>query len=200
MNFEGEFRLPGTPEEVITRFTDIERMARCVPGAELEARDPDGSYTGAMVVAFGPKRIRFKGKVFCEFDIPGRSGLLRGRGVADMRAARFEVRTVFSVVEETAADPSKPCSLVKISSEADLHGVLAAFASAGGMAVGNVLMQDFARNLAAEYGEDGGRTQDGAREIKAVSAHRVVWSAVKEKASKALSGNPRKDTDPGGEQ
>lgn len=202
MHFEGEFRLPGRPEEVIARFMDIERMARCVPGATLEGRDPDGSYFGAMVVAFGPKRIKFRGKVSCEFDVPACAGLLSGRGVADMRAARFEVRTAFSVLEDASADPSSPSSLIKISSDADLHGVLAAFAGAGGTAVGNVLMRDFARNLVEEYGEKGEASKDeaskdGARAVKAVSAHRVVWSAVKDKTSKALSRGSKNDGNSG---
>lgn len=195
MHFEGEFHLQGRPEEIIDRFTDIERMARCVPGATLEGRDPDGGYTGTIVVSFGPKRIKFRGKVFCEFDIPGHTGLLRGRGVADMRAARFEVRTTFSVHEDVNSDPEQPVSTVKIRSAADLHGVLAALASTGGTAVGNVLMQEFARNLEREFAQERGFTEAQGDQVEAISVQRVVWSAVKKKASRVWPGgsnSPRK--------
>ena len=82
MQFEGAFRVPGRPEDVIVRFTDVERMARCMPGASIEGRDDEGNYLGAMTVAFGPKRIKFRGKMSCQFDIPGLRGTLRGRGAA----------------------------------------------------------------------------------------------------------------------
>jgi uncharacterized protein len=194
MHFDGEFRAKGHSEDVIARFTDVERMARCVPGASLEGRDEEGNYIGVIVVAFGPKRIKFRGKLLCEFDVPGRSGVLRGRGMADMRAARFEVRTTFKIRDDQT-DPSEPSCIVSISSDVDLQGVLATFAS-GGVVVGNVLMQDFAANLAREYGEDGEATKDDVREVRAVAAHRVVWSAVKNKAAKLFSDNETKSNSP----
>ena len=63
MHFEGEFRVPGKPDDVIRRFADVERMARCMPGAVIEGRDEQGNYLGGMLVAFGPKKIKFKGSV-----------------------------------------------------------------------------------------------------------------------------------------
>ena len=47
--------------EVIRRFADVPRMARCMPGAVLEPQAEDGSWPGAMVVAFGPKKINVQG-------------------------------------------------------------------------------------------------------------------------------------------
>jgi carbon monoxide dehydrogenase subunit G len=88
MHFEGEFSIPGTPDAVMRRFADVERMARCMPGAVIEGRGDDGSYQGAMVVAFGPKKINFRGRVTHEFDTVAHTGTLTGRGAADMRAAR----------------------------------------------------------------------------------------------------------------
>ncbi len=44
MDFSGEFTVPGHPDEVMRRFADIERMARCMPGASLEGQDEDGNY------------------------------------------------------------------------------------------------------------------------------------------------------------
>jgi carbon monoxide dehydrogenase subunit G len=82
MQFEGAFLVPGRPDDVIVKFTDVERMARCMPGASIEGRDEEGNYLGVMTVAFGPKKIKFRGKVNCQFDIAARSGTLRGRGAA----------------------------------------------------------------------------------------------------------------------
>jgi carbon monoxide dehydrogenase subunit G len=60
MHFEGEFRVPGTPDDVIRRFADVERMTRCMPGAVIDGRDEQGNYLGGMLVAFGPRRSSSK--------------------------------------------------------------------------------------------------------------------------------------------
>jgi carbon monoxide dehydrogenase subunit G len=180
MEFEGAFRVPGRPDDVMVQFTDIERMARCMPGASLEGRDDEGNYLGVMTVAFGPKKIKFRGKVSCEFDMPARSGKLRGRGAADLRAARIEMRTSFSVAPDPESPDEMPMSIVKLSSEADLQGVLADFAKTGGAALANVIMEDFAKRLAAEFSGQGAAGDSAATSI---SAHKVVWQAIKSKLS-----------------
>jgi carbon monoxide dehydrogenase subunit G len=152
MHFEGEFRVPGKADEVIHRFADVPRMARCVPGAVLEQRAEDGSWPGAMVVSFGPKKISFKGRVSCEFDFAARTGALHGRGAADMRAARIGVKVAFALRDDV--DAGTPTTIVKLTSDAELGGVLADFARTGGVAVANVLMQDFARRAAEEFTKD----------------------------------------------
>ena len=53
MHFEGEFRVPGRPEDVIHRFADVERMASCMPGAVLDKQDEDGAWHGGLLVTFG---------------------------------------------------------------------------------------------------------------------------------------------------
>src|ERR1700761_1946647 len=103
MEFAGEFRTPGSPDAVMARFADVERMARCMPGAVIDGRAEDGSYTGAMVVAFGPKKINFRGKVTVETDPATHTGKLHGRGSADLRAARIGVKVTYTVRDDPAA-------------------------------------------------------------------------------------------------
>lgn len=194
MQFEGEFTVPGAPDDVMRRFTDVERMARCVPGAEIDGRAEDGSYSGGMIVAFGPKRIKFRGNVTCEFDLPGRTGLMIGRGAADLRSARIAIRTRFALQEAQASDAQNPLTLVKVSSEADLQGVLADFARTGGIAVARVMLQEFARRAAEEFAHPNSTT--AATGVEAVKAHRLVWDVVKDKAT-SLAG--RLKAGPGGE-
>jgi len=152
MRFEGEFRVPGTPDAVLRHFTDIERMARCMPGAVIEGRANDGSYLGVMVVAFGPKKINFRGRVTHEPDPAAHSGTLSGRGAADMRAARIGVKVTYTV----RADPLAvtETSIVALVSDADLTGVLADFARTGGIPVANALMAGFAKRMAEEFADE----------------------------------------------
>src|SRR6202012_5462825 len=100
MHFEGEFSVPGRPADVIRRFADVDRMARCMPGAIIEGRDDEGNYTGGMLGAFGHKKIKFKGRVAVESDFDALTGSLRGRGAADMRAARIEVRVTYALRDD----------------------------------------------------------------------------------------------------
>ncbi len=184
MHFDGEFRVPGKAEDVIHRFADVPRMARCMPGAVLEPQTEDGAWPGAMVVAFGPKKINFKGRVTCEFDFAAKTGSLHGRGSADMRAARIGVKVAFALRDELAA--ATPTTIVAITSDAELGGVLADFARAGRIAVANVIMQDFARRAAEEFASDAPawRQAETQQAVSApLSAHRVLWQVLKAKLS-----------------
>lgn len=186
MHFEGAFTVPGTPEEVIRRFADVPRMARCMPGAVLEPQAEDGTWPGAMVVAFGPKKISFKGRVTCAFDPAALTGELHGRGTADMRAARIGVKVKFALHPDAETAGS---TRVNIVSDAELGGVLADFARTGGVAVANVIMQDFARRVSEEFAKDEpaaapeAPAMAGPREAAptALSTHGVLWAVIKAK-------------------
>jgi carbon monoxide dehydrogenase subunit G len=182
MHFEGEFRVPGKAADVIKRFEDVPRMAGCMPGAMLQERAEDGSWPGAMVVSFGPKKISFKGRAICEFDEQTLTGSLHGRGTADMRAARIGVKVSFALADVT--DDGRPHTLVKIVSDAELGGVLEDFARTGGIAVANAIMTDFARRAAEEFAKDDVLVAPAA-ETAAVSGVAplagggLIWIAIK---------------------
>jgi len=152
MHFEGEFRVPGKAADVLKRFADVPRMARCMPGAMLEPQAEDGSWPGAMVVSFGPKKINFKGRATCAFDDQTLTGLVHGRGTADMRSARIGVKVSFALHDVPGG--ATPETAVKIVSDAELGGVLEDFARTGGIAVANVIMADFARRASEEFAKD----------------------------------------------
>jgi len=189
MHFEGEFRVPGKADDVMRRFADVPRMARCMPGAMLEAQAEDGSWPGTMVVAFGPKKIAFKGRVTCEFDFAANTGTLHGRGTADMRAARIGVKLGFSLHDGATPDPT---TVVRITSDAELGGVLADFARTGGVAVANVIMQDFAHRAADEFASDA--PPAGPREQRAPSDTPVSPTAVPASALPAATPDPARAT------
>lgn len=177
MHFEGEFRVPGKAAEVIKRFADVPRMARCMPGAMLEPQAEDGSWPGAMVVSFGPKKISFKGKAICDFDEQALTGSVHGRGTADMRSARIGVKVSFALAD--AADSPKPETVVKIVSDAELGGVLEDFARTGGIAVANAIMADFARRAAEEFSKDEAPPVEAMAEPAPLAAQSLLWVVIK---------------------
>lgn len=152
MHFEGEFRVPGRPEEVIHRFADVQRMASCMPGAVLDKQDDDGAWHGGLLVTFGPKKIKFKGKVLVFTDLENHTGTVNGRGAADMRAARVEVKLKYSLHVVPGASP--PETNVALVSDADLTGVLAEFANSGGQIFAKVLMEEFSKRAKVEFSKD----------------------------------------------
>jgi len=172
MEFTGEFRTPGDPDSVMARFADVERMARCMPGAVIDGRGDDGSYTGAMVVAFGPKKVSFRGKATHEVDAAAHTGKLIGRGAAEMRAARIGVTITYSVRDDP--DAAVAGSIVSLRAEAELGGVLADFARTGGIPVANALMAGFASRVAEDFA---GATPPAAP--VPLAAHRLLWNIIK---------------------
>ncbi len=179
MRFEGEFSVPGKPDDVIRRFADVERMARCMPGAVIEGRDEDGNYQGGMLVAFGPKKIKFRGRVAVETDFAAHTGSLRGRGAADMRAARIEVRINYALRDDPGAQGA---TLVKLRSDAELGGVLADFARTGGVPFANALMQDFSKRVAEEFATEAPKQAASAEPVP-LTAHGLLWQVIKAKLS-----------------
>jgi len=183
MRFDGEFRVPGEPRDVLSRFADVPRMARCMPGATIEGRDESGLYLGSMVVDFGPKQVRFKGKVEASTSPESLSGTLRVRGAAEMKTvARAEVRVTYTL----RPDPQSTGrgTIVALSSDAEMGGVLATFAQTGGLVVTRALMDEFARRAAIEFARDirdpePGVHPDAAVPAPALSAWRVLWNIVR---------------------
>ena len=178
MHFEGEFSVPGKPDDVIRRFADVERMARCMPGAVIEGRDEQDNYLGGMLVAFGPKKIKFKGRVSVETDMAGHTGLLHGRGAADMRAARIGVRINYALRDDPAAVGS---TLVELTSDAELGGVLADFARTGGVPFANALMQDFSKRVAEEFATEAPPREAPSSQPVPLAAHGLLWQVIKAK-------------------
>jgi hypothetical protein len=181
MHFEGEFSVPGKPADVIQRFADVERMTRCMPGAVIDGRDEEGNYLGGMLVSFGPKKIKFKGRVTVENDPASLTGSLQGRGAADMRAARIAVRISYALRD----DPEKAgATLVKLTSDAELGGVLADFARTGGVPFANALMLDFSRRVAEEFANEERAPVAAtatATEPVPLAAHGLLWQVIKAK-------------------
>ena len=138
-----------------------------------------------MVVAFGPKKVNFKGRVTTAFDFDALTGSLHGRGAADMRAARIGVKVGFTLRNDLAANT--PTTVVEIVSDAELGGVLADFARTGGVAVANIIMADFARRAAEEFARDEAPTVEAVTaepgnpqpETIPLSAHTLLWAVIK---------------------
>ena len=143
MRFDNEFEVAGSPPEVIALFEDLPLMASFLPGASVGEANDDGSWPATLVVAFGPKRIAFKGRLTNEVDRPKLAGMVTGNASADMRGAKMSVTMTY----ELAACPAG--TRVTLVSEAEMTGMLAEFARTGGVVLTNALLAEFAGRFSA---------------------------------------------------
>ena len=149
IEFDDSFEVPAAPDRVMQRLAGVPRVAQCVPGAGGEGRDEEGAWLGTMTAALGPKKLRFAGKVRCDFEMAARTGTITGGGNAG-RGASITVRTVFDVREAPGSTAAAPRSVVAVHSKTDMQGVLASFAAAGGAVLAAQLMREFSAALTAQ--------------------------------------------------
>jgi carbon monoxide dehydrogenase subunit G len=75
-----EFTVGVPTEQAWALLTDVERIAPCMPGAELQEVEGD-QYRGVVKVKVGPITAQYKGKAsFVERDVPGLRAVLKAEG------------------------------------------------------------------------------------------------------------------------
>src|SRR2546425_7554150 len=80
MKLENEFRVDVPVDEAWKVLTDVERIAPCMPGAQLQEVEGE-EYRGIVKVKVGPITAQYKGKaVFVERDDAGHRAVLRAEG------------------------------------------------------------------------------------------------------------------------
>src|SRR3954447_1818188 len=80
MELTNEFRVGVPPTHAWEVLTDVERIAPCMPGAELQEIEGE-EYRGIVKVKVGPITAQYKGKAtFIEKDEAGGKAVLRAEG------------------------------------------------------------------------------------------------------------------------
>jgi carbon monoxide dehydrogenase subunit G len=75
-----EFTVGVPTEQAWALLTDVERIAPCMPGAELQEVEGD-EYRGVVKVKVGPITAQYKGRAsFVERDVPGLRAVLKAEG------------------------------------------------------------------------------------------------------------------------
>lgn len=147
MQIQNQFDLPISPAESWTVVTDLPRVARCLPGAQITRIRPDGTHEGTVAVALGPASLTFAGEAAIDeadaeayrLVLRAAGGERRGRGRA---SARIDVRLA-------AIDGG---TRVDVDAELDLAGSIAQYGRRGGMLedVSELLIDDFTTALREE--------------------------------------------------
>ena len=80
MELVNEFRVPVSVDQAWQVLTDVERVAPCIPGAQLLSVDGD-DFTGVVKVKVGPITVQYKGKAaFDERNASARRAVITASG------------------------------------------------------------------------------------------------------------------------
>ena len=96
MEFDNSFEVPLPPAQAWKVLLDIERIAPCMPGAELTEVVGKDTYKGRIGVRLGPVALTFAGIVkFEEIDEPSTPRAFRRRAPTPKAAAAPTRRRCF---------------------------------------------------------------------------------------------------------
>jgi carbon monoxide dehydrogenase subunit G len=141
MDITNEFRVATSPDRAWAVLTDLERIAPCLPGAELQEVEGD-EYRGVVKVKVGPITAQYKGTAtFVERDDASRRAVLRAEG-RDTRGQGNASATITATLE-----PEGDGTVVRVSTDLHITGKVAQFGRGVLADVSGKLMQQFADNL-----------------------------------------------------
>lgn len=141
MNIQDEFRVDVPVEQAWRVLTDVERIAPCMPGAQLQEIEGD-EFRGIVKVKVGPITAQYKGVArFTERDDANHRAVIRAEG-RDTRGQGNASATVTAVLV-----PDATGTRVTIDSDVTITGKVAQFGRGVIADVSGKLLAQFVDNL-----------------------------------------------------
>jgi carbon monoxide dehydrogenase subunit G len=183
MKIKNQFRVPLPVADAWVVLNDIPRVAHCAPGAELVEARPDGSYIGTVRVKLGPISLSFRGTlVYQERDEASHRVVAEASG--NEERARGTARALVAFVLSPEGNETR----IDVETDVLLAGSIAQYGRGGALiqSTAQVLMDEFARNFAAEFGGAVGAASSAggapeaaaARNAPSVSAFSLIFKAL----------------------
>ena len=195
MEIENEFRIQAPTDRLWAYLLDVERIAPCMPGAELTETIDERSWKGKVNMKLGPVSLSFAGTVTMEErDDAAHRVVLAAKGM-EQKGKGAANAVVTSWLEPGAED-----TLVRMRADIQLTGSVAQLSRGLLPEVSKRLTQQFADCLqqtmqaeatagapqVEERGEEGPRRPEGApppAKAKPISGIRLglaaIWAAIK---------------------
>jgi carbon monoxide dehydrogenase subunit G len=203
MELTNEFEVAVPIEEAWTVLTDVERIAPCLPGAELQEVEGD-QYRGIVKVKVGPITASYKGSArFEEMDAIAHRAVLKAEG----RETRGQGNA--SATISATLSPSGDGTKVEVVTDLAITGKVAQFGRGVLADVSGKLLDQFVHNLETmvltpalaasasssdESGADADGTADAAPQAQAGEAAAPKPTAAKSNTPKptaAKSNTPK---------
>jgi len=141
MKLEQSFDVRAPVERVWETLVDIERVAPCLPGAEVTEAGEGGTYRGTFSVRLGPTTAAYRGELNMEeLDEAARRVVMRASG-QDKRGQGSAKATIVSTMREQGE-----VTHVDVETDFTITGRLARFGRGG-------MIQDISNRLLKEFAE-----------------------------------------------
>lgn len=173
MRLIDEFTISTAPERAYAMLLDLEHVAPCVPGGEIDPPDGDGVHTGRVSVKLGPMKFVYAGRVrIAERDDALRTAVIEGEGRASSGADTAKVRSLLEVVAE--GDGSR----VRITTDLDIKGRVAQMGQGVIADVSRRLVSQAAACIEARLGAPEDATADTMPTVGPVGGISLMASVV----------------------
>jgi len=161
VELNNEFRVAVPAAKTWQVLTDVERVAPCIPGAQLLSVDGD-DFTGAVKVKVGPITVSYKGDAsFQEKDAAAQRVVIKASGKETRGSGNAAALVIAQLMDEGDA------THVVITTDLTISGKAAQFGRGVLADVSTNLIGQFARNLEADL--LGGAAPSGAKSSAAAA-------------------------------
>src|SRR5499427_10144178 len=151
MEFDNSFEVPLPPDEAWKVLLDIQRIAPCMPGAELTEVVDQNTYKGKIGVRLGPVALTFAGIVkFEQIDDAARTARVSAQGTDAKGRGGANATSLFRL------EPSGSGSKVLVHTDLSLSGAVAQYGRGVGIiqATAAQLMNQFATRLKEKLAQE----------------------------------------------
>ena len=195
MEFDNSFEVPLPPAQAWATLMDIERIAPCMPGAELtEVVDKD-TYKGKISVRLGPVALAFAGTVkFEAVDEANHRATIRAQGTDAKGRGGAQASAAFHL------EPTPNGSKVLIHTDLTLSGAVAQYGRGVGViqATANQVITQFANRLKAQLAQTqvpagGAAPEQPAQPLPAaqpISGFALIAAVVRDFLARLFGGRP----------
>jgi carbon monoxide dehydrogenase subunit G len=141
LKLEQSFEVRAPLQRVWEALIDVERVAPCLPGAEITEAGEDGIYRGNFTVKLGPTTAAYRGELRMEeVDEANHTARMRANG-QDKRGQGSAKATIVSVMHDAGE-----ATRVEVETDFTLTGRLARFGRGG-------MIKDVSTRLLREFSE-----------------------------------------------
>ena len=148
MDLVHEFTVPVPVDDAWRILTDVERIAPCLPGAQLQEIEGD-TYRGIVKVKVGPIQAQFKGQAsFVEQDHVAHRVVLKGEGRDTTGKGNAAALITAELTSLNASSTS-----VKVLTDLSITGKVAQFGRGAMADISDKLLAQFVENLNTLIGE-----------------------------------------------
>lgn len=191
MEFDNSFEVAAPMDKTWEILKDIERIAPCLPGAELTEVIDDDNYKGKVSVRLGPVALTFQGKVtFLERDDDSYTAKVKAQGADARGRGGANADVTFGLTESDGG------TMVNIHTDLQLSGSVAQYGRGVGMItdLSSQMIGQFAKRLHEEIVSqdsaplESSGSESASAEPKPIApaqpvavggmAFRVLWNAL----------------------